>query len=72
MEGNDKLKEIDIRNGTYYFDNITKFEDLDLDNILIDAKSYENILVYNISYKNLIGDKPLRIRFDKVDGFIRV
>ena len=72
MEGNDKLKEIDIRSGTYYFDNITKFEDLDLDNILIDAKSYENILVYNISYKNLIGDKPLRIRFDKVDGFIRV
>ena len=72
MEGNDKLKEIDIRNCTYYFDNITKFEDLGLDNILIDAKPYENILVYNISYKNLIGDKPLRIRFDKVDRFIRV
>ena len=35
-------------------------------------KSYENILVYDISYKTLIGAKPLRIRFDKVDGFIRV
>ena len=27
-------------------------------------------MVYNISYKSLIGTKPLRIRFDKVDGFI--
>ena len=26
-----------------------KIEDLDLDNILIDEKSYKNILVYNIS-----------------------
>ena len=42
-----------------------------LDNILIDEKSNENILVYNISYQNLIV-KPLRIRFDKIDGFIRV
>ena len=22
-----------------------------------------------MSYKNLIGSKPLRIRFDKIDGF---
>ena len=29
-------------------------------------------LVYNISYKTFISGKPLRIRFDKVDGFIRV
>ena len=32
----------------------------------------ENILVYNISYKSLIDSKSLRIRFDKIDGFIRV
>ena len=34
----------------------------------------ENILVYIISYKSLIGYKSLRIRFDKVDGdgFIRL
>ena len=31
-----------------------KLEDFDLDNILIDEKSYENSLVYNISYKILI------------------
>ena len=73
MESNDKLKEIDIKNCTcYYFDDISKVKDFDLDNILIDKKSYENILVYNISYKSLIDSTPLRIRFDKIDGFIRV
>ena len=39
------------------------------DNILIDEKSHKNIF---ISYKNLIDSKPLRIRFDKIDGFIRI
>ena len=53
MESNDELKEIIIKNcACYYFDDIIKFEDFDLDNILIDERSYENILVYNISYKN--------------------
>ena len=73
METDDKLKKIDIKNRTcYHFDDIIKPEDFDLDNILIDQKSYENILVYNISYKSLIDCKPLHIRFDKIDGFIRV
>ena len=68
MESNDKLNEIDIRNRTcYYFDDIIEIQDFDLDNILIDEKSYENILFYNISYKRLIDTKPLRIRFDKID-----
>ena len=35
-------------------------------------KSYENILDDKISYKFLIGTKPLRTRLDKVEGFIRV
>ena len=48
-----------------------KLEDLDLDNILIGEKSKENILIYDISCKTLIDSKPLRIRFDKIDGFIR-
>ena len=73
MEGNVKLKEIDIKNCTcYYFDDMIKIEDFDLDNILTDKKSYENILVYNISYKSLIDYIPLCIRFDKIDRFIRV
>ena len=38
----------------------------------MEEKSYENVLVYDISYKILIVGKPLRIRCDKVNGFIRV
>ena len=73
MNNNYELKEINIKNRTrFYFDDIIKIEHLDLDNILIDEKSYEHILVYNISYRTLIDVKPSRIRFDKIDGFIRV
>ena len=55
MQSNNKLKEINIKKHTcYYFDDIVKFIDVDLDDILIDEKSYKNILVYNISYKTLV------------------
>ena len=37
----------------YYFDDIIKFEDFNFGNILLDEKSYENILIYDISYKTL-------------------
>ena len=73
MESNDELKEIDIKSCTcYYFDGIINIEDFNLDNILIDEKSYGNILVYDISYKSIIDSKPLRIKFNKIDRFIRV
>ena len=73
MESNDELKEIYIKNHTcYYFDYIIRIEDFDFDNILFDNKSYENISVYGILYKTWTGAKRLRIRFDKVDGFIRI
>ena len=73
MDSYDRLKEIDIKKRTcYYFNDIIKIEDINLDNILIDEKSYENILVYNILYKTLIDAKLLRIRFNEIDGFIRV
>ena len=29
-------------------------------------------MIYDISYINMIGAKPLLISFDKIDGFIRV
>ena len=29
-------------------------------------------MIYNISCKTLIDPKPLRVRFDKIDGFIRI
>ena len=73
MESNGKLKEIDIKNhACYYFEDIIKIGDFGLENILIDEKSFANILVYNISFKSLINAKPLRIRFDKIDEFIGV
>ena len=47
---------------------IIKLEDFDFDNILIDEKSHENILIYDISYKTSVGSK----RFDKTDGIINI
>ena len=55
----------------YYFEDIIKLEDFDID-VLMDEKSHENIFIYEISCKILIGAKPLCIRIDKIDGFIRI
>ena len=72
-ESKTELKEIDIKNHMcYHFNDIFKIADFDINNILIDEKPYRNILVYNISYKSFIDSKPLPIRFNKIDGFIRV
>ena len=73
MESNYELKEINIKNRSCcYFHDIIKFEDFDLENILIDEKSVKNVLIYSISYKTLICAKPLRSRLDKANRFIRV
>ena len=56
MDNNFESKEINIKWLIwYYFDDIIKFEDFNLDNILIDEKLYQNILVYNILDKILVG-----------------
>ena len=44
--------------------------DINFSNILLDKKLYENISVYGITYRTSTGPKTLRIRFDKIDGFI--
>ena len=50
MESNDKLNEINIKNCMrHYFDDDILIFDLIL--ILIDKKSYENVLFYNIHTK---------------------
>ena len=57
----------------YYFDDIIKLEDFHLDDDnLMSEKSHKNILIFDISYKTLIGQKPLRIRFNKISGFIKI
>ena len=64
-----EFQKVRVKNCTcYYFDDIIKLEDFDFDNTLIDEELHEN----HISYKTLIGPKPLCIRFDKIDGFIRI
>ena len=64
---NNELKKVCIKNCTcYYFDDIIKIKDFDFDDILLDKKSFENILIFDISHKPLIDAK------DKVHGFIRV
>ena len=56
MEREDKLKEIDIKNPTcYYFDDIIRFWDRDIDfNYILLSKTlykekYQNILIDDIS-----------------------
>ena len=70
---NNEFKKVRIKNQTcYYFDKIIKSEDFDIDNILIDKKTCVNILIYDISNKTLFGSKALHIRFNKIDGFVRI
>ena len=42
-----------------------------INNILLNEKSYENIFICEVSNKNFIGAKLMRIIFDKVDIFDR-
>ena len=58
MENNDELKEISIKICTCYdFYDTIEFKNFYLVNNLVDEKSLENILIYNITCKNLIGGK---------------
>ena len=76
MNSKDKFKKIDIENRTcYYFDDLTTDWDICSDNILLDKKSfetYENIVIYGISYKTSTGAIPLHIRFNEIDRFIKI
>ena len=60
METKDELKETDTKNRVcYYFDDIIRDFDTNFDNILLDKKLYDNISVYDISYKTSAVSKPL-------------
>ena len=60
---NDKLESI-------YWKIKRRIKNFDFANILIEEISYENIPFCNISYITLTGTKPIRIRFNKLDGLI--
>ena len=73
MTSKDELKEIGIKNRTcYYFDNKMTVSSVGFNDILLKKKSQKNTLIYDVSYKHFTGGKPLHIRFDKIDGFIKV
>ena len=60
MESRNELKGIDIKNcACYYFDDIINGTDINFSNILLDKKLYENISVYDISYKTSMGPKTI-------------
>ena len=70
MESNEKLKEFNIKNQmSYYFDGITKIEDFYFD-VLINENHAKMFWLITF-HATLIDAKPLRIRFDQVDGFIK-
>ena len=65
------LKEINIKNrACYYFDDIINGTKINFSNVLLDKNLYENISIYNISYKTATSPKPMHFSFDKINGFI--
>ena len=73
------IKEINIKNWTYYFYNdITDIKTLD-SNVKIRQKTYKNLDIYNIGYVTIkkIGHRydinsvnPLYFRINNGDGYI--
>ena len=39
--------------------------------MLLDENSYENVLIYDVLYKTLVGAKPWHSVFNRVNDFIR-
>ena len=74
------IKQINIKNRTYYFYNdIIDIETFDSNNLKLDKKSYKDLDIYNIGYVTIkkIGDcydvnsvNPLYLRIDNASGYI--
>ena len=74
------IKEINIKNRTYYFYNdIIDIKTFDSKNLKLDKKPYKNLDIYNIGYVTIkkIGDcydvnsvNPLYLRVDNASGYI--
>ena len=56
-----KVKDIDIKNRTYYFFDDIKMKNFYLNNIKIDEKSYKNIITYDIGYVTIKDSKYVKI-----------
>ena len=75
------IKEINIKNQTYYFfDDMINIKDFDSNLLKIDKKSYKNIDIYYIGYITMKDSdyvkinsvNPLYLIIEKVDGYIEV
>ena len=74
------IKEINIKNRTYYFYNdIIDIKTFDSNNLKLDKKTYKDLDIYNIGYVTIkkIGDcydfnsvNPLYLRIDNASGCI--
>ena len=73
------VKQIYIKNRTYYFYNIIDLENFDSSLLKIDRKSYKDIGIYNIGYitikkigdcKNIYSVNPLYLRINHASGYI--
>ena len=74
------IKEINIKNRTYYFySDIIDIETFDSSNLKFDKKTYKNLDIYNIGYVTIkkIGHgydvnsvNPLYLRIDNASGYV--
>ena len=73
-----KIKDIDIKNPTYYFiDDIMNIKNFDPNNIKKEEKSYKSILIYYIGYLTIKNWKCININsvntvhviFNNVNGY---
>ena len=74
------VKQIDIKNRTYYFqNNMVDIKKFDSDLLKIDKKSYKDIGIYNIEYitvkkvddyGNIYSVNPFHLIVDHVSGYI--
>ena len=75
-----EIKQIHIKNQTYYFYNgIIDIKDFDAVLLKVDKKSYKNIGIYNIGYitkkkidkcNNIHSVNPLYLLIDPANGYI--
>ena len=75
-----EVKQINIKNRTYYFYNdIINLKNVESKLLKIDKKSYKNIGIYNIGYitikkiddcENIYSVNPLYLRVDHAKGYI--
>ena len=73
---NNKVKDIDIKNRTYYFlTDVINTEKFNSNNVKVDEKSYKNILLYYIGYITIkeyiqiFSVNHLYLSFRNVNGY---